>query len=280
MSRYDSASMSRDLVSKKTRQAFREYFVGTTLGTIADAFEAEDIQCDRDYAPPVGGQRRSLVEQYYHSVNWEDPSDVAKVLRVFEGDLNNLERATSHEAKDYRERLFSCLKRDAIRYEDGRLWLPVSTVHTAYASNAASRLDLPGLQLQIDRITRSINSDPSHAVGTAKEMIETTCKSILTARGETYSRSEDIPDLLKRTRKVLKLLPEDIPDSARGADTIRRLLTQLASIAQNVAELRGLYGTGHGKDGKAKGLLPRHARLVVGAAAALVTFLLETHEAR
>lgn len=40
-----------------------------------------------------------------------------------------------------------------------------------------------------------------------------------------------------------------------------------------VAELRGLRGSGHGREGRAKGLRPRHTRLVVGVAASLVTFL-------
>ena len=42
-------------------------------------------------------------------------------------------------------------------------------------------------------------------------------------------------------------------------------------------ELRNLYGTGHGRDGRFIGLKPRHAKLAVGAAATLGTFLLETH---
>lgn len=46
------------------------------------------------------------------------------------------------------------------------------------------------------------------------------------------------------------------------------------------AELRGLYGTGHGRDGKYRGLEPRHARLVVGAAVAFIDFVTETFEKR
>lgn len=272
--------MSGDLISKRTRQEFREYFVGTTLRTIDDAFDAEEVVCDSSYNPQVGGERRSLVEQYYHSVNWKDPSQVGKVLRVYASVLVDLEQTATEGALRTRKRLLNNLQRDGIRLEQGRLDLPASTVHTGYASTVAARLDLPGLQLQIDRIVQSIDTDPAHAIGTAKEMIETTCKSILTARGESYARSADVPDLVKQTRKALKLLPEDIPDSARGADTVRQLLSHLGSIAQNVAELRSLYGTGHGKDGKARGLQPRHARLVVGAAATVVTFFLETHENR
>jgi hypothetical protein len=272
--------MTSDLISKRTRQEFREYFVGTTLRIIDDAFDAEEIVCDTGYSPQQSGARRSLVEQYYHSVNWRDPSQVGKMLRVYASVLADLEQTATDGAHRTRAQLLNHLQRDGIRLEGSRLDLPASTVHTGYASTMAARLDLPGLQLQIDRIVQSINTDPAHAIGTAKEMIETTCKSILSARGETYSRGVDLPDLVKQTRKALKLLPEDIPDSARGADAVRQLLSQLGSIAQNVAELRGLYGTGHGKDGKAKGLQPRHARLVVGAAATVATFFLETHESR
>jgi Abortive infection C-terminus len=192
----------------------------------------------------------------------------------------DLEQTATESAQKIRNRLLGHLQRDGIHLQDGRLALPASSVHTGHARSVATRLDLPGLQLQIDRIVASINTDPAHAIGTAKEMIETTCKSILTARGESYSKSADVPELVKQTRKVLKLLPEDVPDSARGADTIRQLMSQLGSIAQNVAELRSLYGTGHGKEGKARGLQPRHARLVVGSAATLATFLLETHESQ
>jgi hypothetical protein len=85
---------------------------------------------------------------------------------------------------------------------------------------------------------------------------------------------------VKETRKVLELLPENVPTAAKGADVIRRILSNLGTVAQGLGELRNLYGTGHGKAGAARGLSARHARLAVGSAATLATFLLETHETR
>src|ERR1700730_6359664 len=166
-----------DLISKRTRQEFREYFVGTSLRIIGDAFDAEDVPYDRDYNPPEGGQRRSFVEQYYHSVDWRNPSDVGRVLRVFASVLMDLEQAGTEGAQRTRTRLLGHLQRDSIYLKDGRLALPAFSVHTGHARSVAPRLDLPGLQLQIDRIVASIDTDPAHAIGTAKEMIETTCKS-------------------------------------------------------------------------------------------------------
>lgn len=81
----------------------------------------------------------------------------------------------------------------------------------------------------------------------------------------------------KKTFKALKLVPDDVPDSAKGSATIKRILSNLSTVVQGLAEIRGLDGTGDGKEGRTKGVSPRHARLAVGAASALVTFLFQTH---
>ncbi len=76
------------------------------------------------------------------------------------------------------------------------------------------------------------------------------------------------------------LTPNDIPEQAKAADTIKRLLSNLATITQGIAELRNQYGTGHGKQATTRGLNSRHAKLAVGAASTLAVFLAETHRAR
>lgn len=133
---------------------------------------------------------------------------------------------------------------------------------------------------QITRIEAAIQNDPSLAIGTAKELVETCCKTILTERGVQFSKNADIPELVKLTAKELELTPEDIPEKAKASDTIKRLLSNLATITQGVAELRNHYGTGHGKVATAKGLQPRHAKLAAGAASTLAVFLAETHNER
>lgn len=66
-------------------------------------------------------------------------------------------------------------------------------------------------------------------------------------------------------------------EGVKGAGTIQVLLNNLGAVAKGVAELRGLYGTGHGRDGRFRGVQPRHARLTVGSAVTLATFLIETY---
>lgn len=136
------------------------------------------------------------------------------------------------------------------------------------------------IRKQIDRMEQAVDNDPDLAIGTAKELIETCCKSILEARGKAITGTPDIPTLTKATFKELDLVPESVHEASRGKDTVKRILSNLSTIGNGLAELRGLYGTGHGKEHQTSGLHPRHARLATGAATALVTFLFETHKAK
>jgi hypothetical protein len=137
--------------------------------------------------------------------------------------------------------------------------------------------DAKHLAEQIRRMEQSVHSDPSLAIGTAKELIETCCKTILAERGKSLPGKPDVPELTKATLKELKLGPDALEDSARGSDVMKRLLQNLGTIGNNLAELRSLYGTGHGKHAHAETLSPRHAKLAVGAASTLATFLFDTH---
>jgi len=133
---------------------------------------------------------------------------------------------------------------------------------------------------QIHRMEQAVDNDPDLAIGTAKELIETCCKSILEARGKAIQGTPDIPTLTKATFKELDLVPESVHEASRGKDTVKRILSNLSTIGNGLAELRGLYGTGHGKEHQTSGLHPRHAKLAIGTSATLVTFLFETHKAK
>ena len=133
---------------------------------------------------------------------------------------------------------------------------------------------------QITRMEAAVDNDPGLAIGTAKELVETCCKTILHERNIAVPKGIEMPQLIKLTCRELQLTPEDIPEKAKAVETIKRLLSNLATITQGISELRNLYGTGHGKKAGAKGLSPRHAKLAVGAASTLAVFLAETHRTR
>src|SRR6266478_8776751 len=88
------------------------------------------------------------------------------------------------------------------------------------------------------RMESSVVNDPDLAIGTAKELVETCCKTILSERGITIPKGADLPQLVKLTSKELQLTPDYIPGQAKAADTIKRLLSNLATSTQGIAELR------------------------------------------
>ena len=131
---------------------------------------------------------------------------------------------------------------------------------------------------QITRMESSIYDDPDLAIGTAKEVVETVCRTVLSQRKIDAPVTLDLPQLVKLTAKELKLTPTDIEDREAAAETIRRLLGNLGTITASLAELRNRFGTGHGKSADVKGLSSRHTKLAVGAASTLAVFLHETHQ--
>jgi AbiJ N-terminal domain 3/Abortive infection C-terminus len=146
------------------------------------------------------------------------------------------------------------------------------------AKGMAERIDAAYVHRQVGRIEHALEKDPEHAIGAAKELVETLSKTILTDQGQPLPEDSDFPKLVKAALKQLKLVADDIPDHAKAADTIRRLLMNLATIADGLAQLRNAYGTGHGKLARSRGLGARHARLAVGAATTLAVFMQETAE--
>lgn len=149
---------------------------------------------------------------------------------------------------------------------------PISTAKAAITLNADY------IEKQIARMQASIETDPELAIGTAKEFVETICKTILSELGENYHEDEKVQNLLRMTLKKLQLVPDEIHEAGKAAYTTKTLLSNLASIAINLTELRNPYGTGHGKAAYSKGLGIRHARLAVGASSTLAVFLFETYK--
>jgi hypothetical protein len=90
---------------------------------------------------------------------------------------------------------------------------------------------------------------------------------------------DDIQGLSKKGWKKLGLTPNMVGENVPGAAAIRRTLNNLVQIVVGVAELRGLYGTWHGRS-KAPNPDPALAHLIALSAVAVATFVLDTWEAQ
>ena len=84
--------MKMELISLRTRNALREALVGSTLRKIDMLFEGAGLNKREDYLPPVQGERRSLVEQYYAGINFGSPADIKKLVSVYEEIVHSPDR--------------------------------------------------------------------------------------------------------------------------------------------------------------------------------------------
>ena len=283
------------IISAKTCMEFREHFVGCTLREISNAFDAYEVRCNLDYQPPrLTGERRVLVEQYYHTVDWTDRKSAGRVLKVFENQVSKLFdpkesfdwfMKTDSEKEDYQNfscnvanKLISFLKQDGFEWHNGKFIESMASSGFGDLSDLTKPLEGSHIAMQIQRMKESVDVDPSLAIGTAKELIETVCKTILEERDVLITCTPEIPVLTKTLLAELSLVPEGIDDGKRGADLIKAILRSLGTIGNNLGQLRGLYGTGHGKTAKTQALQSRHAKLAIGAAATFITFVFETHQ--
>ena len=118
--------MPAEMVSKRTRNEFREYLVGWTLREIENEFESAGIECDRDFEPDLSGQRRSLVEQYYRTLDFTEANDVRRLLATYTSIIERAERnLPDNYGREEAERaialLKSCLARDGFAYDAGNI---------------------------------------------------------------------------------------------------------------------------------------------------------------
>lgn len=131
--------MNRDLISKRTRNEFREFLVGWTLREIETEFDSADMACDKSHAPEVSGQRRSLVEQYYNALDFTKPDDVRRLLTAYASILEKAE-STFPTAVGGEEvcrsitRLKAQLSKDGFAFRDGKITAAAAGARVVFES--------------------------------------------------------------------------------------------------------------------------------------------------
>ncbi len=122
----------KDIISELTRISFQESYVKySTLSYISKDFQESGLsQKDIPTGRMIYGERRTLVERYYASVNWTYLPDVQKVFKVYEKYLLRLFRT---KLKDEYEELIQHLEKDGLRYNRGTIELPSMEISIAIA---------------------------------------------------------------------------------------------------------------------------------------------------
>ena len=206
------------------------------------------------------------------SLSWGDQDYGERVLvvikKIVERNPNNvaiIENFVSLEKwlKEHDSRLYKELyEYDSLTIEDTE---KIGKIHNTQEINQ-----------HIVRIKRSIReNDPSQAIGSSKELLESVLKTILEDLGQddiTGDITGDIPALLKQVQQLLSIDPNS--ETAKKLDEkVKRTLSNLGQIVIGVAEIRNLVGTGHGRI-QSHEIDQNHALLMVNSVGTISTYLI------
>jgi len=267
--------MKSELISKATRNEFREVLTGYYLREIEMIFDAADLRPKTEHSPAVNGQRRGLVEQYYANIDFSDPAEVKQLLRAYEELLEKLagpEVANPDETRKTIDRLVHRMERDGYKFSDGR-----------FASDAlrAAMLEAPSLvSLSEESITEHIgkartkieSGDHAGAIASAYTLAEGLLKEILRKLAIPVNQNEgDIRALYRLVAGALNLQPK--------GDNLETYLKAILEGLQR--QIGGLFELANkASDRHARRYTParHHAKLAVNATFTFCEFILESYQ--
>lgn len=153
-----------------------------------------------------------------------------------------------------------------------------SSVIAKTADSLKDKFSSEYMSQQIELMVSMQSTNPTNAIGMAKELIESCCKTILDDLGIAWSKTDDVPQLTSKTMDALNLLPSSVQATDQGADAVKAVLGNLRAMPSKLAEIRNPFGSGHGKSASFQGLEERHAKLAVGSSITFVDFIWSTYE--
>ena len=256
--------------SRETLEKFEAASASIPLRPLDRAFAAVDIRLGKDPGGPEGG-RRTQFRRYVAGVDQHDPQQLDRLGEA----LGALIDEVAASKVDF---LVQAAERDGFTFADGA-FRPAETAPSSFAVTRAE--DLALIDDRGRRLHLLADESPTDAVGGATELVESVCRTVLRLIGKPApGKTARLGDIATSTLEHLELVPASIDDAKKEVAVVRRCLEQLGAVVANLGELRSVYATGRGRDGKRKGVSSRYARLAVGAAVTFAGFVAETYADR
>ena len=236
-----------DLISRRTREVVRGLMSDTVLRAIDDMWLDEGFDPPTGEDPNVGGQRVSRFQAWLDTVDWTALGQARRALVVFEVALRDIFREGTPNPwlEDQRVRLQRAFKRDGLTLrDDGTFEAPAAQVIGEELLGHLDNADV--IREHLDRIAAAqVRDDPAQAIGSAKELIESTARLVLSEIGQSVDDRPDLPDLVRRAQEALDIHPTSGVAGPDASGAVRKILGGAATVTTGVAELRNRgYGTG------------------------------------
>lgn len=223
---------------------------------------------------PPEGNKEDKCRAWLGRVNKDPKLNPHQVLGELIGEFMDRDNA-GDEYEKRRDDIRKQLARYGLAYELGGQILGGGSTPTRTLEAFLQERNFSTVDREFERALDAVNADPPAAVTSACAIMEALCKIYIEDERLEMPDKQDLRNLWKVVQKHLSLEPASVED-----DDLKRILQGLASVADGISAFRTHAGSAHGRGRTAYRPAPRHARLAIHAAHTVVTFLIETWEAR
>lgn len=154
----------------------------------------------------------------------------------------------------------------------------VESTFYMHGARAAIAGGMVHIEEQVKALELAVVENTGLAFDLAKTLVESACKTILTERGSSFDKDDDLPKLFKAAKQNVPFLPAAVAGDVGARKSLEQTLGGLSAALQGVCELRNAYGfASHGSDSPRPVMEEIQALLVAQAADAIVGFLYRVH---
>ncbi|MEV4242125.1 abortive infection family protein [Streptosporangium canum] len=250
--------------------------IARSTGDAERAFSAVGIKLERKPATRHEGalivpSTPSHVSRTLRGLDLGDPQVVSAVLRAT-ATLAEIYESAPSANRSRLVRLRHCLAADGFPLDP--TGDPMAAIRALSAAASDALLDASAIRVELARLERSLDDDPSLAIGKAKNLIEATAKAVLAQKGQLVRTNLNVPALVKGAMEVLGVHPDQV--DAVKSPLVRGIMGDLRDIALKIGTLRNKVGDGHGSSSAVTGIEARDSRLAVRAAIAWCAYMLDS----
>jgi hypothetical protein len=152
------------------------------------------------------------------------------------------------------------------------------TVFVMQGARAAAADGMLHIEEQVKALERSVGENTALAFDLARTLIESACRTIISERGGTFDKDDDLAKLLKTAALAVPFLPAALASDAGARRSLQQTLSGLSTALQGICELRNAFGfASHGSEGRRPAMEGVQALLAAQAADAIIGFLYRVH---
>lgn len=117
---------------------------------------------------------------------------------------------------------------------------PVFVMHGARVAVAGGMLHI---EEQVKALELAVVENTGLAFDLAKTLVESACKTIITERGGTFDKDDEMSKLFKAASLTVPFLPPLLASDAAARKSLQQTLSGLNTAMQGVCEMRNAFGS-------------------------------------